>query len=275
MEIDLKIAKNLIVTGVPRAGTSLASALLDGLVDAVSINEPKWQHLWSREENERSRYVERIAADFVRVRATLLAGGCVPVRVQPGGDAITNFFDDSPEGRKRLVIENAPMARPGLTSDFLLAMKHNAHYSCVLPELARLEGFAVLAIVRDPRAILASWRSLDLPVSRGRIPAAEPFWPEVRAARVSTDKLLTVQARLVELFFARFLALDKRITIVKLEDVIADPLLFSRLTGRAQVRLIKIEPSKIASLLEESERAKIKEAVIRHCPAASLYYHVT
>jgi hypothetical protein len=272
MNLRLDNAKNLIVTGVPRAGTTLTAALLDSLSDTVCINEPKWQGKWSREAPDRASYVARLARDFADVRETLLAGGSVMARVRPDGEAVTNYFDETSDSRKRLEIQLAPMARPGLAPDFLLAMKHNAHYACVLPELARLEEFRVLSIIRDPVATLASWASIDLPVSKASMPAAEPFWPEIKSVRQATDDLLTAQARLLELIFARFHALRDRIAIVRLEDVIADPQLFSRLLGRDQVRPVNIAPSKIPSSLQEKDRARIREAVARHCPTASAYY---
>ena len=55
---------NLIMTGVPRAGTTLATAIVDGHADCVALNEPKWQGLWSREMDDPAGYAERIFADF-------------------------------------------------------------------------------------------------------------------------------------------------------------------------------------------------------------------
>lgn len=260
---------NLIVTGVPRAGTTLTAALLDGLDDTVCINEPVWQSRWSREGGSREDYVARIAADFARVRATLLSGGSVETRVKGGGGTLTNYFDPS---RKRLDVALEPFTRAGLSPGFLLAMKHNAHYACVLPELAAQQDTGVLAIIRDPVTTIASWRSVDLPVSKGRLPAAEPYWPEIRNIHLSADDLLVKQARILEALFARFDALSDRIAIVKLEDVIADPLTFSRLLGREQLRSAPIAPSSVGASLDPAERERIEKAVAHHCPTALKYY---
>ncbi len=265
----IRAARNLIVTGLPRAGTTLTAALLDGLADTVCINEPKWQSRWSREGGSRADYVERIVSDFARVRETLLDGGTLAARVRADGGPLTNYFDAA---RNRLPVGLATLSRASLPPDFLLAMKHNAHYACVLPDLAAQGDVAVLAIIRDPVATLASWRSLDLPVSKGRMPAAEPYWPELRGIIQSTDDLLVRQARMLELLFARFDALKQRIAIVKLEDVIADPLTFARLLGRAQKTEVPITPSRIASSLSNDERAQIETAVASHCPTALRYY---
>jgi hypothetical protein len=47
--------------------------------------------------------------------------------------------------------------------------KHNALYGVVLPEIVHSGRFRVIVTVRDPVAVLMSWRTLDLPVSRGVI----------------------------------------------------------------------------------------------------------
>lgn len=265
----LRAARNLIVTGLPRAGTTLIAALLDGLSDMVCINEPKWQSRWSREAVSRTAYVEALVADFGHVRKVLLSGGSLMERVTRDGGALTNYFD---EQRNRIAVDLAPVIRAGLGEAFCLAMKHNAHYACVLPDLAERNDVAVLAIIRHPVATLASWRSVDLPVSRGRMPAAEPFWPELRDIHQSTDDLLAKQARILELIFARFAALNDRITIVKLEDILADPLAVARLLGREQLRAAPIRPSGVASYLDGEERIRIENAVAHHCPTALKYY---
>jgi hypothetical protein len=261
--------QNLIVTGIPRGGTTLAAALIDALDDAVCINEPLWQSKWSREAASRQRYVERIVDDFARVRATLLAGGSVAVRASGDGEAVTNFFDRGQGPRRRKPLTTAPLSRPGLTPGFLLAMKHNAHYSCVLGDLAAVPGLSVLAIIRDPVAVLASWRSLNLPVSRGRLPAGEPFWPEIGEARRGTDDLLLVQARMVELFFRRYHELRDRIAIVRYEDIVGSPGLLARRFGRRPLRQVPVTPVEPPV---SAEITMLRDYVAAHCPTACRYY---
>ena len=267
---------NLIVTGIPRAGTTLTAAMIDGMEDAVCLNEPEWQGTWSREVTGRAAYVQRIIDDFVRVRSTLLAGGSVEIRASADGAAVTNFFDQSPGKRKRKPLTFAPMSRAGLSPDFLLAMKHNAHYSCVLEDLAATPGFSVIAIVRDPLATLLSWRSLDIPISRGRLPIAEPFWPEVAAAALSTQDVLLAQVRILELFFRRYSALADRIAVIRLEDMIAKPDLAQYQAWAANsASSVTIEPSPLTSTAPATELKLLQDYVTAHCPSARAYYPAT
>jgi hypothetical protein len=270
-----RLTSNLIVTGIPRAGTTLTAALIDGMEDAVCLNEPKWQSTWSREETDRAAYVKRIVEDFARVRSILLAGGSVEIRASSDGVAVTNFFDQSAGGRKRKPLTFAPMSRAGLSPGFLLAMKHNAHYSCVLEELAATPGFCVLAIVRNPVATLLSWRSLDVPISKGRLPIAEPFWPEVAAAGRSTPDILLAQVRILELLFQRYTALSEKIAIIRLEDMIAKPDLLNTALGRKQRRPVTIEASRLSSSTPLKELKLLQDYVTAHCPTARHYYPVS
>ena len=68
MKID---HRDLIVTGIPRAGTTLLAACVDSLEDAVCLSEPEWQALWSQETKERLEYIARLSEDFDRVRHIL------------------------------------------------------------------------------------------------------------------------------------------------------------------------------------------------------------
>lgn len=263
---------NLIVTGIPRSGTTLTAAIIDGMEDAVCINEPQWQSAWSRQGHDRATYVKRIRDDFGHTRATLLAGGSILTRVSPEGTDVTNFFDQSAPVRKRRPLTFAPMSRPGLQTNFLLAMKHNAHYACVLEELASLPDFAVLAVIRNPVDTLLSWRSLNIPVSSGSMPAAEPFWPEITEARGDTQDVLLVQARIVELFFRRFHALREKIAILRLEDLIDNPQSLNHLLDRRQRKHVPITPSRLATSAPAAETDRLRNYVAAHCPTAMNYY---
>jgi hypothetical protein len=83
--------------------------------------------------------------------------------------------------------------------------------------------FRVVAIVRDPVAVVMSWRSLDLPISRRRLPAGERFWAELAAlARADLD-LTDKQIRICDLLFSRFEQLAGRIAVIPYEVFVSDP----------------------------------------------------
>lgn len=263
--------RNLIVTGIPRSGTTLAAALIDSLEDAVCLSEPDWQSLWSQEMTDRTEYVERIVKDFDRVRTALLAGESVSDRRNADGSPITNYFRRADRDRSQQ-FEILDVRCKGLSPGFLLGMKHNAHYTCVLPDLVTLPDLAILAIIRHPIPTILSWRSLDLPVSRGRLPAADRFWPEIPALWQTTNDLLEVQVRIYGLFCTRYKELSTRLTIIKYEDLVQDPGLLERCLDRKCVRQIPIETKKSSSLADRERISVIKQYLRRFCPIAYELY---
>src|SRR5690606_22245716 len=76
-----------------------------------------------------------------------------------------------------------------------------------------------------PVPTLLSWRSLDIPVSRGRLPSGERFWRKLSELVSGGHDLLQVQAGIYNLFCERYAKLEKKITILKYEDVVKEGLI--------------------------------------------------
>lgn len=229
-------AENIILTGIPRSGTTLLAALVDTMPDSVALNEPAEQAEAAQQQKDtRSArdYAAWIAQDFVRIRTELLAGTPVPDRRNGDGSATTNYYrteDDQPQADPFALV---PLVREGLTPHFTLAIKHNALYLSVLAELAELEGFTVIATLRHPAGVIASWNSVPVPVGKGRLPAAAAYWPAMRELTRHNDmELLEKQVRIYDLMCKRLYSLRERIHIVRYEDMVADRNLISALTGK-------------------------------------------
>ncbi|MBS0569612.1 MAG: sulfotransferase [Proteobacteria bacterium] len=261
--------RNLILTGLPRAGTTLACALVDGLDDAVCLSEPDWQDTWSRETDDPRAYAARVHADFGRVRTLLAAGGEVLDRRAANGAAVTNYFRGAADGSHAPAYVLRAFRRPGLGADFLLGMKHNAHYTCALGDLAGHDQFAAIAIVRHPLATIQSWRAAtDLPINQGRLPAAERLWPDLARLSDLADTLLR-QVGIYRLFCERYLALADRVRVLRYEDIVRDPDAFVRLCGRGRARDVAVAPTPTV----EDEATPIILARLReHCAIACRLY---
>jgi hypothetical protein len=211
---------DLIITGVPRSGTSLAAAILDRAPDALCLSEPGHHRELMRSARDAADFATRLGQEFGAVRRTILAGGAVLDRRHADGSAVTNYFADAEPGRRREPTGSwRSISRPGMSRNFTLGIKHNALYTAALPEIVRRGWFRVVAIVRDPVAVLTSWRTLDLPVSAGRLPAAERFWPEMAALTRSDVDLVEKQIRMVDLFCCRFARMGRRLGDRPLRDV--------------------------------------------------------
>jgi hypothetical protein len=195
--------------------------MIDECVNAVCLSEPN-SHVELMEKSETAEaYVSLLVGEFSRLRRHLLAGGTVTDRRGADGKVLTNYVGlRDHEGKRHKHFSVIERRKSNLPSDFFLASKNNALYTAVLPQLVAEDNFRVLAVIRDPSAVIQSWISVDLPVSRGRLPAADKFWPEMRKLGTSDINLLDKQILIYELFCQRFLSLQPRLEIVRYEDLV-------------------------------------------------------
>ena len=162
--------------------------------------------------------------------------------------------------------------RPGLSPNFLLAMKHNAHYSCILPLLVGRRGYSVLAIVRHPVPTILAWRAVDLFISRGELPAAEPFWPEVRNARERDNDLFRAQCEILDLFFERYVSLGNAITIAQYEEIAVPKSWLSDWLARRYERPVPISMRNWRAEHSAEEIEMVQRYVRNNCRAAIELY---
>jgi len=227
--------RNVLLTGIPRSGTTLAGALIDSLPDTVCISEPPWH--WHRASGGKldigpdpdgSVFARWLVGDFVAMRAKLLRGETVQDRRAADAAPLTNYHDAGSAGAAASTTRH--FSRSGLSANFTLAVKHNGPYLTALQQLLELEWFTVVAIVREPVAVIHSWRSLNLPVSRGRMHDAARCWPELEQA-TSHGSVLERQVRIYDLICERLHRLRERIHIVPYEAMVEQPALLSQAIG--------------------------------------------
>jgi hypothetical protein len=215
---------DLIITGLPRSGTTLAAALIDQAPDSLCLSEPDGHADLMNGAASSRDFVSRLCQEFDVVRRTILGGGSVLDRRRADGAPITNYFSDPlPDGQRETVFTIPGVTRSGLSADFVLGVKHNALYTAVLPEIVQSGRFRIIAIVRDPVPVLMSWRTLDLPITRGRLPAGERFWPELAALGAADIDLTEKQIRICDLLLCRFAQLASQIAVIPYEVFVADP----------------------------------------------------
>ena len=215
--------RNIAVTGVPRGGTTLACHLLDACDDTVALFEPMDIHALDPSPAKAIGQVDQFYSD---TRHQLLASGQALSKHRDGTVPDNPFDEPASDGRRRLVVEHGAIHVGRPAQGFTLVIKHNAAFTALLPDLAaRLECFA---IVRNPLAVLASWNTVELPVSQGRVPAGEHFDAALRLRLDQTPERLARQVMVLEWFFARFRAHLPPTRVLRYEDVVA--------TGGASLR---------------------------------------
>ena len=213
------MSPNILLTGLPRSGTTLTCSLLGDLPDTVALHEPMdvrhFPQFAQRED------IATHIAEFVEDnRRSLLRDGRARSK-QVGGKIPTNPFSDRRSlfgHRKERTTWGTIQITKELSDTFTLAVKHPSAFSALLDVLAG--RFEVFATIRNPLAVLASWNSVDVPVSDGHAPAAEELDSELQTQLACIPERINRQLHLLGWFLDRYtehLAPDH---ILRYEDVI-------------------------------------------------------
>jgi len=190
-------SRNVILTGFPRSGTSLFSALLGQLENVVCLNEisPTPYHFHF----------------FGRVRRRIERGRPVANRYDGSGALTTNTRESAVRIEERRVQVK--------DHKFVLAQKYTLPYLNYLERFCD-EGWPVWVIVRDPRFALLSWKSCPPHWGISRLLPPDELLAHIPFAEDDAD------GRRVEVWnhYARRIdALRDRLRIVRYEDLVADP----------------------------------------------------
>lgn len=210
--------RDIALTGVPRGGTTLACHLLGTCPGTVALFEP--MDVMGLPSAPMSRAVDEVAAFFARSRAGLTETGRAPSKHRSGQIPDNPFGARDARGRRVSLVETGWIeVEPRPTADLTLVVKHNAAFAALLPELAaRIDTFA---IVRNPVAVLASWHSVDLPVSGGRAPAGERLDAGLRRRLDAAPGIVGRQLILLDWFFGSFERHLPSASIIRYEDIVA------------------------------------------------------
>ncbi len=210
--------KTLLLTGVPRSGTTLTGALLNRLPDVLAISESiVFGGLDTRPE------ALRTISGFVQgVREAALRDGIAPTKTD--GDWTSDNFVGPPKTdggiRPRAGSVQALPIGKALSPDFLLCIKQPALFTALAEELS--QQYPLAAIIRSPLAVLASWQTVDFHIQDGRMPQAERLDPDLAARLASIGDRLDRQVELIAWFLATYAKLPEK-RVFRYEDLVLDP----------------------------------------------------
>lgn len=255
---------DIILTGIPRSGTTLTCHLLNKVSNTVALHEPL---LWDdvRDPTDHRAICDGIEQFFHQTRKSCLASGTAitkhtdglvpdnpmgdyPVyskvvqalgRLVPGGDRLLALGLRRPRvARGTIHIGKA------LTPDFKMCVKHTAPFTALLPELLRRHP--CFAVVRHPVSVLASWNSIDFPLRRGRLEEAERMQPGLSHQLDGLSDSVDRQICLLSWFCRSFLTHLPPERILRYEDIIS--------TGGRALDAIIPDAAAIAEPLESRNR---------------------
>lgn len=207
----------MLLTGIPRSGTTLSCSLLNQLPQVLALIEPmNMRELIAAGTDDRR--IQCIADYLAKIRTAVVEHGVAP-RKQLSGDG-TNTFATTTDGKRASSIQGdqiVALDKP-LGKDFTLIVKHPNAFAALLPLLAG--RFKCVALVRNPLAVLASWNSLDHALSQGHAPIAEKLDPDLAKRLQREPDRFIRQLVLLNWYFDTFTSLLPAAWVVRYEDII-------------------------------------------------------
>lgn len=219
-------AKNILITGIPRSGTTLITATLHDLPNCVALGEPEELKQLHKTSVSPAEYAEKISRFAAATRQRILAREPITMHFDKDAAVVpSNYFKRTVSAlgtQAERTYESRETVATVTNEAFTLAIKNNAQFTSCLEALLAHEEFSVLVVVRHPLACLLSWRSLRMPVSFGKLPAGERFSRELRKIAKLEDVLLA-QVKILDWFFGVYFSLRDRVQLVRYEDFVAAP----------------------------------------------------
>ncbi len=217
------IHKSIAVTGMPRGGTTLLGCMINSLENSYCISEPMAIEEQLHQSVSPAELLEKVRSYFKELRGRILTTGRALNRVGKDGRPVTNYFKRIGDKAIELDYHETEEAVSVRDENFFLAVKHNAHFLSILPFLCSAPDISVIGILRHPIPTILSWRSLELPISRGRLPSGEKFWLELSEIVQSDRDLLLKQVMIYELIAARLMVFRKQIHLFYYESLVRNP----------------------------------------------------
>jgi len=188
---------NIILAGIPRSGTSFVCSLLNKVEGVLALVEPLDMVAFSncKDKYERHTFLSNY---FNCARSSILTEK--KIRALDFDSESNTFINDGYQGRKTTIKGFKELkVNKNLDNEFTFIIKHPNAFSALLNELC--VNWQCFAVVRNPVSVIASWNSLDHPLSRGRAPMAELFDDELRQRLDSIEDVLARQVHLVNWYF--------------------------------------------------------------------------
>lgn len=195
-----KPENTLVITGIPRSGTSLICSLLNNVPDVVAFNEIFYD-------------VYGLPKTLKEVRKKLIAGDPVPNKYGIDGKPASDTMDPT---------EVAHVAQDPKSQDVIIATNVNVPY---LVNMRAIKSFGcpVIAMVRDPIYTVASYSS----TRASKIPAAQvgpsPLPVHPRWKNIDFKGKDSVERRAEVWNYIAGLILENQVPVIHYEHLIEDP----------------------------------------------------
>lgn len=212
--------KNYLITGLPRSGTTLLTSLLSKNIDAVTFSEPEWLKEVRKKSNNCMEFAQEFANRISSLRNDIRTGKSVYIKASRFNQGLPqNYYHRNEKNDIIVDKDESPVIFPKEYADMPFIIKANAQFTACLDELVKHKDYKIICVVRDPIATIMSWRSLDIPVSRGNMKIAETYHSNFDS-ETKSDNLLKKQVLILDWFFKQFNCYRNEINLVKYESMV-------------------------------------------------------
>ncbi len=214
------LERDIVLTGIPRSGTTFICHLLNKIKNTVALHEPL-PILKMLEVIDRAGINTVLKNFFLQVRTTLIEKNFAPSRII-NKEIPDNYFSDKLTSNG--LRENLSMGVGNLTfnsrfdHNLTIVIKHNASFSALLNELSN--KYTCYAVIRNPLSVLLSWQTTNIPINRGRLPAGEAFSDELKSLVSIEKNILKRQIKILQWFFSEYKSRLSNNQIIYYERVI-------------------------------------------------------
>lgn len=217
---DMKPHRNTcLITGLPRSGTSLVCKLLNEFPDTVALNEP--MQIIDLAGHTKRKQLKMVVNFSRECRTSLLKNGSA-TSLQTQGAIADVMFEQTPseQGLRDLLPEKGSIRiNKNLTADFTLAIKHNLGFTAILDQLANT--FKCFGVIRNPLSVIASWQTINMPLSHGNAPVAEALDPQLKKNLAQTELVIERQIQILNWFFQIYRNTLPSDQIIRYEELIS------------------------------------------------------
>ncbi len=212
---------NHLISGIPRSGTTLLTSTLSSSSQVVVFSEPEWLKTLRTKAHDATSFTQQLTHQIAELRVSVEKKHAIQLKsshFQKGQPA--NYYIRGEQGK---IIsdksEYSTLLDPGLyKAPFII--KSNAQFTACLKQLIDTRAFKIHCIIRNPVAVVMSWRSLDIPVSHGNMKIAEKYSPEYLSFIKPAKTLLEKQVLMVDWYFSEFHKYQSEAHIIKYENML-------------------------------------------------------
>lgn len=260
--------KNYLITGLPRSGTTLLTSLLSENMEAVTFSEPEWLKEVRNKSSDCYEFTQEFSIKLTSLRSDIRNGKPIYIKTSRFNQGLPqNYYHRNTKGKIVVDKDETPVIYPKDYAEKPFIIKANAQFTACLEDLIKDEDYKLICLVRNPVATIMSWRSLDIPVSKGNMKIAEKFCSNFISETEASD-LLVKQVLIANWFFKQYKRFSNDITILKYEDLIknATKILSSILsTELMPISLKSHNKNKHYNFLEEAKILDVLKSKANYC----------